>query len=89
MITLYQREGCPFCKPVRQLLTDLNVSYVNINVVKPRDERHELIEATGAHFIPALIDGDTVLAGRLEDNTHVLAYITERFGTAPRNADAT
>lgn len=80
MITLYQRESCPHCKPVRQLLTDLGVTYVNANVVKPREERHELIAATGAHFIPALVDGDIVVQGKLENNAAVLAYLTDKFG---------
>ena len=55
MLVLFQRETCPDCKPVRELLTRLQVSYLNINVPKPRDERHELIRGTGSKFIPALI----------------------------------
>ncbi|MFE0461431.1 glutathione S-transferase N-terminal domain-containing protein [Kitasatospora sp. NPDC058965] len=84
MLTLYQREPCPYCKPVRELLTELQVSYVNVNVPKPRDERHELIAATGSKFIPALVDGDTVLPGRLEDPAHLLAYLRQRYGTPDR-----
>lgn len=79
MMTLFQREGCPYCQPVRQLLTDLNVSYINMNVVKPREERHELIAQTGSKFIPALLDGDVVIPGKLEDNQDIIAYIREKY----------
>lgn len=80
MLVLFQRETCPYCKPVRELLTKLQISYLNVNVPKPRDERHELIRVTGSKFIPALVDGATVIPGKLEDNADLVAYLTERFG---------
>ncbi len=83
MLVLFQRETCPDCKPVRELLTRLQVSYLNINVPKPREERHELIRVTGSKFIPALVDGATVIPGKLRENADILAYLEERFG-APR-----
>ena len=76
---LYQRETCPWCQPVRQRLTELQISYTLVNVPKPREARAELIRATGEHFIPALVDGEVVLAGRLEHNQHLLDYLEERF----------
>lgn len=79
MITLFQREGCPYCQPVRLLLTELNITYINANVTKPRNERTELIAATGSKFIPAIVDGDVVIPGVLEDNTAVLAYLREKY----------
>ncbi|MEV7004931.1 glutaredoxin domain-containing protein [Streptosporangium sp. NPDC051022] len=78
MLVLFQRETCPYCKPVRELLTRLQISYINVNVPKPREQRHELIRVTGSRFIPALVDGATVLPGKLEDNAHILAYLAER-----------
>ncbi len=80
MLVLFQRETCPDCKPVRELLTKLQVSYINVNVPKPRDERHELIRTTGSKFIPALVDGATVIPGKLRENADIVAYLKERFG---------
>ncbi|WP_274918625.1 glutaredoxin domain-containing protein [Streptomyces sp. WZ-12] len=88
MLVLFQRETCPDCKPVRELLTRLQVSYLNINVPKPRDERHELIRATGSKFIPALIDGDTVIPGKLRENADLIAYLEKRFGAPDSDAPA-
>ncbi|GHC73328.1 hypothetical protein GCM10007079_07150 [Nocardiopsis terrae] len=79
MLVLFQRETCPDCRPVRELLTRLQVSYVNVNVPKPRDERHELIRVTESKYIPALVDGATVLPGRLRENAEIIAYLQERF----------
>ncbi|WP_306368979.1 glutaredoxin domain-containing protein [Nocardiopsis sp. CC223A] len=81
MLVLFQRETCPDCKPVRELLTRLQVSYVNVNVPKPREERYELIRVTGTKYIPALVDGDTVIPGRLRENAEIIAYLERRFGT--------
>ncbi|MFF5982839.1 glutaredoxin domain-containing protein [Streptomyces olindensis] len=92
MLVLFQRETCPDCKPVRELLTKLQVSYININVPKPREERHELIRTTGSKFIPALVDGATVIPGKLRENADIIAYLKERFGdpeaVAPETATA-
>lgn len=84
---LYQRETCPWCRTVRELLTELQVSYVLVNVPKPREARAELIRETGRHFIPALVDGEVVIAGRLEDNHDVLDHLRRRF-TSPAEAAA-
>jgi glutathione S-transferase len=79
MLKLYQRERCPYCKPVREKLTDLGVTYVNVNVPRERGSRTELIKLTGLPFIPALVDGAVVLPGRLEDCCHILEYLEERY----------
>lgn len=34
MLKVYQRETCPYCKPVRERLTELNVTYINVNLPK-------------------------------------------------------
>ncbi|MBL4963519.1 glutathione S-transferase N-terminal domain-containing protein [Bacillus sp. PK3-037] len=82
MLKLYQREPCPYCKPVREKLTELNVTYINVNLPKDRTLRTELIEKTGVPYIPALIDEEdnVVIPGKLEYNQHVLDYIEKKFG---------
>lgn len=87
MLTLYQRETCPYCKPVRELLTELQISYVNVNVPKPRGERRALRDATGSIFIPALVDGEMVVAGVLEDNSAVIDYLRRTYGPAMATPD--
>ncbi|UTR15949.1 glutathione S-transferase N-terminal domain-containing protein [Salipaludibacillus sp. LMS25] len=79
MLKVYQRETCPYCKPVRERLTELNVTYINVNLPKKRSERKELIEITGVPYIPALVDEDIVVAGKEESYENVLEYIEKKF----------
>lgn len=75
MMVIYQREPCSYCKNVREKLTELLIPYVSINVPKDRNMRKEMEAITGTVFIPALIDKGNVLAGRLEENSHILDYL--------------
>lgn len=79
MLKIYQRETCPFCKPVREKLTELNVTYINVNLPKIRSERKELIELTGVPYIPALVDEEVIIAGKEECYKDVLEYIEKKF----------
>lgn len=79
MIKLYQRETCPYCKPIRERLTELNISYININLPKIREERKQLIDITGNPYIPSLVDGETVIPGKEESYKDVLEYINRQF----------
>ncbi|MFW5905931.1 MAG: glutaredoxin domain-containing protein, partial [archaeon] len=38
MLKLYQSEGCPYCKKVRETVSELGVSYVIHNPRLPGDE---------------------------------------------------
>ena len=43
MLTLYQAEWCPSCHTVRQVLTELGLTYVTVNVAASRDERADVM----------------------------------------------
>ncbi|MBU5267114.1 glutaredoxin domain-containing protein [Virgibacillus proomii] len=79
MLKIYQRETCPYCKPVREKLTELNVTYINVNLPKKRSERKELIELTGVPYIPALVDEEVIIAGKEGSYKDVLEYIEKKF----------
>lgn len=81
MITLYQRETCPYCKPIREKLTELQITYVNVNLPKERTERKQLIALTGSCYIPALIDDNVVIPGQLENCQHILEYLNAKYGS--------
>ncbi|WP_256558653.1 glutathione S-transferase N-terminal domain-containing protein [Natronomonas marina] len=66
MLVLYQSEGCPYCKKVRETMSDLGLSFVAHNPRLPGDEggdvtnevTHAELTAGGDDQIPYLVDTD-------------------------------
>lgn len=81
MIKLYQAEWCPWCHRVRELLTELQLTYVSIPVPVNRAERAEVLNVSGQDGVPVLVDGDTVIV----DSEQILAYLRATY-PAPTEA---
>ena len=80
MMTLYQFEGCPYCRMVRQKLSDMELTYVSVCVPPDRSRRQKVLEASGQPTVPVLVDGDVVLA----DENEIIAYLAKTYGGAKR-----
>jgi len=78
MIKLYQAEWCPYCARVRARMTELGLSYINVNVPTSRVDRRELIEVSGQVGIPTLVTEDGAIIA--DDDQAIIAYLEERFG---------
>lgn len=62
MLTLYQLEWCPSCHGVRQVMTELGLTYTAVNVPYRREDRAQVMTVSGQESVPVLQDGDRVLA---------------------------
>lgn len=82
MITLYQTEWCPYCHRVRQVLTELGLTYTAVNVPYLSEERAELMALTGRAGVPVFTDGDRVYG----DSDEIIAYLRATY-PAPEDAD--
>ena len=80
MLELYESEWCPTSRRVRERLTELGLDYVIHQVPVKREERAELLTATGADTIPALLLED---GGRVVGEEAIGAYLDERFDEPP------
>ena len=58
MLELYQFEQCPYCKKVREKLTELNLDFICRNVKKGTEKRKILNTLGGKDQVPLLIDMD-------------------------------
>lgn len=76
MMKLYQFESCPYCKMVREALSDLEITYININVPRERSKRQEVFEVSKQWTVPVLVDGDVML----DDEEKILPYLAEKYG---------
>jgi len=81
VLKLYQVEWCPSCHRVRQVLTELGLTYVTVNVPARHEERAELMAIAGQDSVRVLVDGDKVHRGSDE----IIDYLR---ATYPAPADA-
>ena len=83
MLTLYQAEWCPYCHRVRQVLTELELTYTCVNVPLARTERTQVLELSGQDVVPVLKDGRKVVVGSDE----IIAHLQAGY-PAPADAEA-
>ncbi len=74
-IKLYQFERCPYCTKVRGTLEAKGIEYEKIEVPLDREQRTELMEVSGQHMVPVLVDGDTVIT----DSTVIIDYLNDKY----------
>ena len=77
-LTLYNMEGSPFCRKVRETLSELDLEHTIRNVPKGSRKRPELVQRGGKMQVPYLVDPNT---GReLYESDEIVAYLEERYG---------
>jgi len=81
MITLYQVEWCAYAHRVRQLLTELGLTYTIVNVPCAHGDRAELVAISGQRETPVLIDNEQIY----RSSDEIIAYLR---ATYPAAADA-
>src|SRR5665647_2343330 len=81
MLTLYQVEWCPYCHRVRQVMTELGLTYITVNVQADRDKRADVMAISDQAGVPVLQDGDKVFS----DSDEILEYLRSTY-PAPEDA---
>jgi uncharacterized protein len=85
VLTLYQAEWCPFSSAVREVLTELGVTFVARQVEPWPEERNELRAVAGTDQIPVLQTEDgNVYRGTREIFEHMQERDPWRFAAAHR-----
>ena len=81
MLTLYETEWCPDSHRIRQLMTELGLTYTAVNVAADKEQRPEVVAVSGQSGVPVLQDGDRVYV----EPDDALEYLR---ATYPRPDDA-
>ena len=80
MITIYQAEWCPYCKNIRDWISENLNGIPIIFVSQPHDrkDRKETIEVSDQSFIPTMKDDKTgvVIA---DDDKKIIDYLKKKF----------
>ncbi|MFT4826582.1 MAG: glutathione S-transferase [Halioglobus sp.] len=82
MLQLYDIENCPYCRLVREILTELDLD-VAIYPCPKRGERYrkEVIERGGKAQFPYLVDPNTGI--EMYESLDIVAYLYETYGQKP------
>jgi glutathione S-transferase len=76
-LTLWNMEGSPYCRKVREALSELDLEYVVRNVPKGSPKRAELVERGGKMQVPYLVDPNS---GReMYESDDIVAYLGEQY----------
>ncbi len=83
-LTLYNMEGSPYCRKVRETLSELDLEYVVRNVPKGSPKRAELEKRGGKVQVPYLIDPNAKV--EMYESDDIVAYLEKHYGVRPRTA---
>lgn len=73
-IKIYQLEGCPYCRMVKEVLIEKGISYETIEV--DTDEmRGELRKISSQTLVPVIVDGERVI----NDSHKIIDYLNETY----------
>ena len=81
-LTLYNMEGSPYCRKVRETLSELDLAYVIRNVPKGSPKRAELKKCGGKVQVPYLIDPNTKT--EMYESDEIVAYLETQYRPGPR-----
>jgi glutaredoxin 3 len=62
-VTIYIREGCPFCKALQEDLDKKGVKYKEIDVIKNPEFQEELFKLAKRKAVPVMVEDGKVTVG--------------------------
>ncbi len=63
-VTIYTKDGCPYCAAAKKFYTDEGVEFDEINVHKVEGAKEKLLELTdGQSMVPVIVDNGEVKVG--------------------------
>lgn len=77
MLEVYQFEACPYCKKVREKLTELQIDFIG-RQVDPRGDRERVKDISGQTGVPVLVDPNTDTA--MPESDDIVDYLEEHYG---------
>ena len=76
---LFHRWKCPWCAAARQGIGNTGAAVELIEVPYDRDQRTEVLAASGQARVPVLVDGDRVIVG----SQRIVRHMYATYGDGP------
>jgi glutathione S-transferase len=82
LLELYSFEASPFCRLVRETLTQLELPYLLRNVAKGSPRRDAFVARSGRMMVPYLVDPNAGVA--MFESADITAYLERTYGADGR-----
>lgn len=82
LLVLYEFEACPFCRKVREVLTELDLDYVCYPCARGSRHRERVRALGGREQFPFLVDANVALT--LYESEAIITHLVERYGSGRR-----
>jgi len=77
-LELFEFEACPYCRKVREVMTELDLSYICRPCAKGSNNRKHVIDRGGKAMFPYLVDPNT---GReMYESEDIITYLMTEYG---------
>jgi glutathione S-transferase len=71
-------EGSPYCRKVREALSELDIEHIVRNIPRGSPKREALQARAGKVQVPYLVDPNT--GSEMFESDDIVAYLYERYG---------
>lgn len=75
---LYDHEACPFCRKVREVLSELDLEYVQHSCPKGDTRNRAFVRSQGQEMFPYLVDPNTGVG--MYESEDIIAYLLDAYG---------
>ena len=79
MLELYQKENCPFCKKVRDVLNELELDFICRISTSGTPQREVMLKLGGQAQVPFLVDQSRGVM--MYESDDIIAYLRENYGS--------
>ena len=62
-VTVYSTPTCPWCKKVKEYLSEKKVNFIEVNVAEDDKAREEMVQKSGQMGVPVIIIGEEIIIG--------------------------
>ncbi len=83
LLTLFDFEACPYCRKVREVLTELDLDYLCLPVAQGSPRRAVLKRRGGKVQVPFLIDPNTSTS--MYESDDIVAYLFRTYGNGAQS----
>jgi glutathione S-transferase len=82
LLELYDFEGCPYCRKVREVLSELDLDYLVHPVAQGSQRRRDLVRRGGKMQAPYLVDPNS--RTELYESDDIIGYLNSTYGAGRR-----